>query len=123
MKNGPYELVVAPKNFPGKKYRGKYCYEHHLVYWKEYGVVPEKDEIIHHKDEEHHNNKIDNLELIKKKDHDNWHAFTKRKHMELECSYCGNMFTRDSDFVNDIIKQGSDDYYCSELCENLKNRI
>ena len=29
MKNGDYNLVKAPKDFQGIKYRGKYCLEHH----------------------------------------------------------------------------------------------
>ena len=40
MKNGDYILVKAPTNYPGKKYRNKYCYEHHLVYWQHYGIIP-----------------------------------------------------------------------------------
>ena len=31
MKSGNYILIKAPDNYPGKKYRGKYCYEHHYV--------------------------------------------------------------------------------------------
>ena len=33
MINGDYILVVAPDDYPGVRYREKYCYEHYLVYW------------------------------------------------------------------------------------------
>lgn len=34
VKNGPYELVIAPEEYPGKKYRGRYAYEHRVNYWR-----------------------------------------------------------------------------------------
>ena len=40
MKNGDYNLAIAPPDFPGKKYRGKYCSEHVLNYWLANGIVP-----------------------------------------------------------------------------------
>lgn len=58
MKNGDYLLAVAPENYPGKRYRGRYCSEHTLVYWQHYGIVPNKDEVIHHIDGNKHNNDI-----------------------------------------------------------------
>lgn len=50
MKNGKYVLIVAPTEYPGTRYRGKYCYEHTYVFWKHTGVLPKKGEIVHHKD-------------------------------------------------------------------------
>lgn len=69
MINGDYILVVAPDDYPGVRYREKYCYEHYLVYWQEYGVLPNKDEIIHHIDGDKHNNVPQNLQLMKRKEH------------------------------------------------------
>ena len=45
MINGDYILVVAPPDYPGVKYRGRYCYEHRLVWWKEHNFLPKDDEI------------------------------------------------------------------------------
>ena len=75
MKNGAYELVIAPPAYPGKRYRGKYCYEHHLVYWQVTGtVINTKTEQIHHKDENKRNNKPDNLELLSLETHRKHHS-------------------------------------------------
>lgn len=96
MKNGDYIMVIAPPEFPGKKYRSKYCYEHHLVYWQTYGIIPDKNEIIHHKDENKHNNDPGNLELKTRKKHSQEHNFQRGKVMvELKCPYCQNNFIKE----------------------------
>lgn len=64
MKNGPYELVVAPEDYPGKKYRDRYCYEHHLSYWRATGEVIKPGETIHHKNEQKLDNEPGNLEKM-----------------------------------------------------------
>ena len=43
MKNGPYILVAALETYPGKKYRGKYCYEHHMVWWKKHKQITKEN--------------------------------------------------------------------------------
>lgn len=73
MKNGPYEMVIAPKDYPGKKYRDRYCYEHTLVWWKNTGTIPKDNEIIHHKNGNKRDNPFSNLELRKKGGHVNYH--------------------------------------------------
>ena len=73
MKNGPYILVIAPPNYPGKRYRSRYCYEHHLIWWTETGQLPEDGYLIHHKDHNKHNNDFSNLELISVTQHNQLH--------------------------------------------------
>lgn len=116
MKNGDYELVVAPPNFPGKKYRGKYCYKHHLIYWQTYGVVPNKNEIIHHKDEDKHNNDPTNLELKTRKKHSQKHNIQRGKTMvELKCPYCQTIFIKEKRQTY-LQKPGVDYTCCSRKC-------
>lgn len=96
MKNGEYILVKAPDNFPGKKYRGKYCYEHILVFWQTYGILPKSNEIVHHKDENKHNNDPSNLELKTRSKHSIEHNTNRKKtYIELICPGCGNNFVRE----------------------------
>ena len=46
-----------------------YVYEHTLVYEKEKGILPKKNEVIHHIDMDKHNNNIENLYLCDHKKH------------------------------------------------------
>ena len=101
-KNGKYILVKAPSEYPGKLYRSKYCYEHHLNYWLFYKILPKEDEIIHHKDENTHNNEITNLILLKREDHSKDHRSIGRKTLLIECPGCKNTFEieKRSSFLN-----------------------
>lgn len=41
MRCGPYILIIPPPEYPGKKYRGRYAYEHHVVWWENTGGDPD----------------------------------------------------------------------------------
>lgn len=92
MKNGDYLLIIAPSEYPGKKYRGRYCYEHHYVYWKHTGLIPNKNQMIHHKNEDRYDNKFKNLELIYKKDHAQKHPQKIKESNMPTCAGCGIRF-------------------------------
>lgn len=79
MRNGPYILVVAPEDYPGKKYRGRYVYKHILVFWKNTGRLPLPDHVIHHKNDDKHDNKFDNLEEKHKGVHSGDHSHNRGK--------------------------------------------
>lgn len=94
MKNGSYELVIAPKNYPGKKYRGRYAYEHHIVFWKYKKTIIKNEEIIHHKNNNKRDNRIENLELLTNQDHSKLHARGKSQ-IELCCPICAKTFKKE----------------------------
>lgn len=91
MKNGPYVLVKAPKEYPGKKYRGRYVYEHHLVWWDNTKEILKDDEILHHINDDKHDNSFCNLEKMTRSQHTKLHAKPKTM-MTAICSWCGNEF-------------------------------
>jgi hypothetical protein len=62
MKNGPYELIVAPPEYPGKKYRGRYAYEHIVVFWQNMGRLPASGHVVHHRNGDRRDNRWENLE-------------------------------------------------------------
>ena len=116
MKNGPYELVIAPDDYPGKKYRNRYCYEHHLVYWKNTGVLPDKDQVIHHKNDNKRDNRFSNLELMCRKKHTSHHA-KECPMVTLKCFNCNSDFEREESTYRYKIKIGQDRFFCCRFCQ------
>lgn len=121
MKNGPYELIIAPAKYPGKRYRDRYAYEHHVVWWRSTGAVPPKGFEIHHINGDHRDNRIDNLALLTEKEHRTVHANLSRKPpIEFKCDFCGKVkeiFARDLRFRRKKNKNG---VFCSRKCGGLK---
>lgn len=111
MKNGPYILIIAPSDYPGKKYRNRYAYEHHVVYWKTYGRVPKNGEMIHHKNHNRHDNKISNLVLMTPSEHRLTHS-DGRVMLDLICGFCKKLFIREKRTVQ--FKRS----YCSKKCQH-----
>lgn len=93
MKNGEYELIVAPEDYPGKKYRGKYAYEHRVVYWRTHGIVPE---VVHHKNEVKRDNSPSNLEATNPSEHTSEHLKKRATPSTVvSCAWCGAQFEAD----------------------------
>lgn len=123
MKNGPYILVKAPENYPGKKYRGKYCYEHVLVWWQNTGEIPGDDEQIHHKDEDKHNNVFENLEKIKNGAHQKLHHKDDMSAcVEFKCPGCGILFVKEKR-QSHLTANRSEYTTCSRECSGKVSHI
>jgi len=114
MKNGAYELVKAPPDYPGRRYRGRYCYEHHLVYWIHTGVLIEPGECIHHRNGNKRDNHIDNLELMSTESHSTEHAPVSEM-VELICPGCRGKFQRERRKTHLALKSKKQTF-CSRPC-------
>ncbi len=113
MRNGPYILTKAPENYPGKKYRGKYVYEHHLVWWQETGeVVDTSVYLLHHLDENKHNNSFSNLAKRVRSEHSAEHAPTPEQ-VELRCDWCEGTFIRNARQHRSKVKNDYKHVFCS----------
>ena len=115
MKNGDYILIIAPDDYTGKKYRNRYCYEHVYVYWKNTGIIPTQEQVIHHKDENKYNNVFENLELITRINHVSHHA-PRADMMKITCSFCGKSIIKEARQIRSKIKIGQKDFYCNRSC-------
>ena len=115
MRNGEYELVVAPEEYPGKKYRGRYCYEHHLVWWQNTKEIISKNEIVHHINKDKRDNKFSNLEKITVAKHNKIHA-PGVAYLKMTCIYCNNKFYREKRQVIYKVRVGQKDFYCGRTC-------
>ncbi len=123
MKNGPYILSLAPPEYPGKKYRGKYAYEHHLVWWKHSGFTIPEGYSIHHKNEEPHDNRLENLELISRSTHVKIHRPKKDIGIALICGYCKCAFVRMRRNVIYKQKSGQKIFYCCRSHQVIQQHI
>lgn len=95
MRNGPYTLIIAPDDWSGKRYRGRYCYEHIYAYWKHTGILPGPKELVHHINENKRYNRPDNLELIVRSAHTSLHNQDRVvPGIAFSCPCCGKAFTR-----------------------------
>lgn len=95
MKDGQYEAVKAPKEFPGYLDRGRYALEHRVVWWRETGNLPPDDCVIHHKNGNPRDNRFSNLEVIGEKEHKKKHGADKcQTRVKIECPQCGKVFSR-----------------------------
>ena len=115
MKNGPYELIVAPEDFPGKRYRGRYAYEHTVVWWQHTGELPGSDETIHHKNENKRDNRFDNLEKKTRVEHSREHQVLADR-VELTCKGCGRTFMRLLSRVRESERLGKGGPFCGRSC-------
>lgn len=113
MKNGPYELVKAPAEYPGKRYRDRYVYEHHLVWWQHTGQLVPEGFVLHHKDEKKRHNVYPNLELKTVGDHSREHGRSRTVWMRVCCGWCGEFFMLTHRLTKMRLKQSkSGKLYC-----------
>jgi len=107
MRNGPYELVVCPLDYPGKIYRSRYCYEHHLVWWKYHRIILKKGHEIHHINGNHRDNRIENLMIVSSSEHRKLHGALNsiNSQQTVLCGYCNKEFIRLKSRVKSRLKK------------------
>lgn len=117
MKNGPYILIIAPQKFPGKKYRNRYCYEHQAVWWQNTGEIVTKPFLIHHKNENKHDNNFSNLEKKLIATHSREHNLERApKPIQLNCKYCNKeIFIKPRNYRSRL-KINKNGFFCSQSC-------
>jgi len=86
-------MLPAPEGYQGTIYDNGLVYEHRLIMEYFLGRTLGKDEIVHHKDGNKLNNKIENLELMSRADHTAYHI-PDPEMVTLLCEYCGTTFLR-----------------------------
>lgn len=83
-----YKIVYLPKH-PNANKTGGWVYYHRLVMENRLKRYLEKDEHVHHKDENKLNNNIDNLELLSSSEHSRLHKGEKEVKI---CKHCKKEF-------------------------------
>jgi hypothetical protein len=92
VKNGVYELVRAPDDYPGKRYRGRYVYEHLLVWWQTTGSLVPNGFVVRHENGQKRDNRPSNLKLrsLSASRYDLEDAL--RPFITVSCTFCGGAF-------------------------------
>ena len=118
---GDYWYASIPKH-PNSTQKG-YVLEHRAIMENKLGRLLTKEEIVHHINGNGKDNREDNLELLKVKEHNDYHSKEKkRKHrIKLVCAFCGVKFERKANKVRYAIKKGQTQFCCSCKCNGKLN--
>jgi ribosomal protein S27E len=120
IKSGKYDYAVVPEH---PKAYNKYGYyiAHRVIMENFIGRLLEDNEIVHHKDKNGHNNSIENLEIMIRKDHCKFHniKYPEGHFVELTCDGCGRKFNRK--FNNRPEIKNGEHVYCSKDCMRNSN--
>lgn len=90
------------------KYRGKYVYEHQLVWWRHTGNVVPDGYLIHHDNGEKRDNRFSNLKLQSRSHHASLHGHDqpmKGPPVQVNCGWCGGSFELTARVYDIRIKQ------------------
>lgn len=119
VKKGAYLYAVVPEH--PKSIRCGYVLMHRVVMENHLGRILGDDEVVHHKDENKHNNEISNLEVQTNSAHASAHGRTKgRLRVELKCPACKRLFERWKNVA--FGAQGKIFVACSPRCRGLFSR-
>ena len=92
-------------------------YEHRYVMSNHLGRWITTEEVVHHKDGNKANNRIDNLELTNLRDHAILHALERGcTYTSVHCSYCKKVF------IIKGSKKAESRKFCSLSCDRLSKR-
>lgn len=113
-------FVVAPDDYPGVKYDGKYTYEHRAIWWLHYKSMPPDGWHIHHINGNPKDNRIENLEALNAKEHaqDRHHGGKQEApFVLLICHQCKIKFQYLERRVRAALKTGQTRFFCTKSCQ------
>lgn len=104
-----------------RRTKNNYVLLHRVIIENHLGRILNHDEIVHHKNHDRKDNRIENLEVMTNKEHSKHHAATKgRKYAELKCPNCDNIFHRE--LRQTFVQKGGSYTCCSKRCRGQFSR-
>ena len=111
---GDYSYAVV-KDHPNSTKHGYVLY-HRIVVENEIGRLLEKKEIVHHKNGDKKDNRIENLEILSSSDHARMHGLRQgAKWCTLKCPQCKKIFERERRHTF-LAKRSCNCTCCSRSC-------
>lgn len=90
---GEYNYAVVPEH-PNRT-KNDYVLEHRVIMENHLGRLLNEDEVVHHINGDKKDNRLDNLEVLSRKEHAKLHGIKQgHKMVVLQCPWCGEIFTR-----------------------------
>lgn len=91
IKKGEYQYALV-RDHPHATKNGYVLY-HRIVMENHLGRLLNEDEVVHHKNHDKLDNRIENLEVLNNKEHNRKHTSERgRKWVRLKCPVCGKIF-------------------------------
>jgi hypothetical protein len=122
IKCGKYIFAKIPEH-PNAVEHG-YVLEHRIVMENHLNRLLKDDEIVHHINDNKKDNRIENLQLMIRGEHERFHNVKRCKYIIINC-FCGNKRRMREKEYNWLKNRGQKNFYCSHRCknENYKNNI
>ena len=116
-------MRVYRPDYPNQVYMEGYVERAHVVWWLAHGIIPEET-VVHHKDENTLNDKLDNLELMDRIKHTILHRLGKLvPRIILTCPSCEEGFEMLESVLRSRLKCGRKSFFCSRECFYESMRI
>lgn len=116
---GDYNYCVVKEHPNSSKYG--YVLHHRVVMENHLGRLLNSNEVVHHKNENKKDNRIENLELMDCREHVRLHSTTGRTMVTLKCPECSNTFNKESRQTY-LVKKNYKYTCCSPSCRGKFSR-